>query len=99
MLRSFNYAAYAALLSYTSRRPEEVERLEPWARLWERSTSAAFRRAYSEVVAGKSLLPATEAGVAALLDAYLMDKALYELLYELDNRPTWVRIPLWGLLS
>jgi maltose alpha-D-glucosyltransferase/alpha-amylase len=99
MLRSFNYAAYAALLGYTARRPEEVERLEPWARLWEASTSAAFRRAYRDVMMGKDLLPTTEAGVTALLDAYLIDKALYELLYELDNRPTWVRIPLWGLLS
>jgi maltose alpha-D-glucosyltransferase/alpha-amylase len=98
MLRSFNYAAYAALLSYASRRPEEVERLEPWARLWERSTSAAFRRAYGEVMAKTDLLPGTEAGATALLDVYLIDKALYELLYELDNRPTWMRIPLWGLL-
>jgi maltose alpha-D-glucosyltransferase/alpha-amylase len=99
MLRSFSYAAYAALLGYTARRPEEVERLEPWARLWERSTSAEFRRAYGEGVAGSNLLPRTEAGVEALLQTYLVDKALYELLYELDNRPTWVRIPLWGLLS
>jgi len=99
MLRSFNYAAYAALLGYTARRPVEVERLEPWARLWEASTSAAFRRAYREAMVGKDLLPTTEGGVTALLDAYLIDKALYELLYELDNRPTWVRIPLWGLLS
>ena len=36
--------------------------------------------------------------VYAMLGVYLIDKALYELLYELDNRPTWVRIPLWGLL-
>ena len=99
MLRSFSYAAYAALLGYTARRPEEVERLEPWARLWERSTSASFRRAYREGVAGSDLLPATETGINALLESYLIDKALYELLYELDNRPTWVRIPLWGLLS
>jgi maltose alpha-D-glucosyltransferase/alpha-amylase len=99
MLRSFSYAAYAALLGYTARRPEEVDRLEPWARLWEGSTSAAFRRAYREAMAGSDLLPATEAGVTALLESYVIDKALYELLYELDNRPTWVRIPLWGLLS
>jgi maltose alpha-D-glucosyltransferase/alpha-amylase len=50
-------------------------------------------------MAGSDLLPATEAGVTALLESYVIDKALYELLYELDNRPTWVRIPLWGLLS
>jgi len=99
MLRSFSYAAYAALLGYTARRPEEVERLEPWARLWERSTSAEFRRAYREGMATSDLLPGLESGVDALLEGYLFDKALYELLYELENRPTWVRIPLWGLLS
>jgi len=99
MLRSFSYAAYAALLGYTARRPEEVERLEPWARLWERSTSIEFRRAYREGMAGSDLLPRTERGIDSLLETYLIDKALYELLYELDNRPTWVRIPLWGLLS
>jgi maltose alpha-D-glucosyltransferase/alpha-amylase len=49
-------------------------------------------------MAKTDLLPGTEAGATALLDVYLIDKALYELLYELDNRPTWMRIPLWGLL-
>ncbi|MGE5231770.1 MAG: maltose alpha-D-glucosyltransferase [Deltaproteobacteria bacterium] len=99
MLRSFSYAAYTGLLGYTARRPEESGRLEPWARLWETSTGGAFLTAYRETMAEAGLLPGSEEGIAWLLRAYLLDKALYELLYELHNRPGWVRIPLWGLLS
>ncbi|MGH7629772.1 MAG: putative maltokinase, partial [Gemmatimonadales bacterium] len=99
MVRSFSYAAYAALLGYTARHPEEVDRLEPWAHLWQRSTAAEFLRAYREAAGAGGFLPPTPAGVEALLRAYLVDKALYEFLYEMDNRPTWVRIPLWGLSS
>ncbi len=99
MLRSFGYAAWAALLAYTSRRPEGLEQLEPWARLWERSTSAAFLRAYFATMEGSAWLPADAAVLGTMLDAFLLDKALYELLYELNNRPAWVQIPLEGVLS
>ena len=99
MLRSFSYAAYAALLNYAARRPEAVDQLEPWARLWEQSTCAEFLRAYRETIAPGNLLPESPTEADSLLRAYLVDKALYELRYELDNRPNWVRIPLWGLSS
>jgi maltose alpha-D-glucosyltransferase / alpha-amylase len=99
MLRSFSYATYAALVSYSARRPEAVDQLEPWARLWERSTSMEFLRAYRETVAPGRLLPESPVEADALLQAYLVDKALNELRHELDNRPGWVRIPLWGLSS
>ena len=74
-------------------RGEGIARLEPWARLWERSTSAEFLRAYQGTA---DFLPPESRG---LLAAYGLDKALYELLYELNNRPAWVRIPLMGILS
>ena len=99
MLRSFSYAAYAALFSYAARRPEAVDQLKPWARLWERSTGAEFLRAYRETIAPGHLLPERPADLEALLQAYLVDKAMYELRYEFDTRPNWVRIPLWGLSS
>jgi maltose alpha-D-glucosyltransferase/alpha-amylase len=98
MLRSFSYAAYAALLNYNARRPEFFETLEPWARLWEQAVTAEFLREYHAVTAGSPLLPPAPAA-EALMEGYLLDKALYELGYELDNRPAWVRIPLWGILS
>jgi maltose alpha-D-glucosyltransferase/alpha-amylase len=99
MLRSFSYAAYAGLLAHTARRPDDLERLEAWANLWEEWSSAVFLKAYRETAGGASFLPADERQFQRLLDAYLLDKALYELLYELNNRPSWVRIPLRSILS
>ncbi|HYK63180.1 MAG TPA: maltose alpha-D-glucosyltransferase [Bryobacteraceae bacterium] len=99
MLRSFGYAAYSTLMNYTTRRPEDLTRLEPWAQLWERSSAAEFLRAYRETTRTAEILPAGKDAFRRLLDVYLLDKALYELRYELNNRPTWLRIPLMGLLS
>ncbi len=99
MLRSLSYAAYAGLINYTARRPEDLERLEPWARLWERSSGAEFLRAYRETARGAAFLPSEESDFRKLLYAHWLDKALYELSYELNNRPSWIRIPLMGILS
>ena len=99
MLRSFSYAAYATLINYTARRPEDLATLEPWARFWERSVSAEFLRAYRQAAHGADFLPADESDFQNLLDAFLLDKALYEVLYELNSRPAWVRIPLMGIMS
>jgi maltose alpha-D-glucosyltransferase/alpha-amylase len=99
MLRSLAYAAYAGLINYTARRPEDFEKLEPWARLWERSTAAEFLRAYRETASGAAFLPSDEESLRRLLATYWLDKVLYELSYELNNRPGWARIPLIGILS
>jgi len=99
MLRSLSYAAHGTLMNYTARRPEDLTRLEPWAQLWEQATSAEFLRAYRETAQGAEFLPADGGDCRTLLDAYLLDKALCELLSELNNRPSWVRIPLMGILS
>jgi len=99
MLRSFSYAAYAGLLNYDRRRPDYFETLEPWARLWEQSTAAEFLRAYRNVAGIEAFIPPDRLAFSKLLDAYLLDKALYELRYEMNTRPNWVRIPLWGILS
>ncbi len=99
MLRSFSYAAYVALTRYTSRRPEDFSQLESWARLWEVSASGEFLRAYREIVDGSPIVPASREGFDSLLAIYMLDKALYELVYELNNRPAWIRIPLHGILS
>ncbi|HXM42178.1 MAG TPA: maltose alpha-D-glucosyltransferase, partial [Bryobacteraceae bacterium] len=99
MLRSLGYAAYAGLIGYTARRPEDWESLEPWARLWERSTAAEFLRAYRSTAQGAAFLPSADGNFQKLLAIHLLDKALNELSYELNNRPPWVRIPLMGILS
>ena len=99
MLRSFSYAAFASLINYSSRRPEDVSRLEPWAQLWERSVAAEFLRAYREATHGAEFVPWEKPQFRKLLDVFLLDKALYEVFYELNNRPAWVRIPLLGILA
>lgn len=99
MLRSFNYAAWAELMKYSSRRPEDRVRLGPWARLWDQSVSAEFLHAYRETIRGSALLPSKESDIRSLLDLYLLEKAFYELLYELNSRPDWVKIPLMGITS
>jgi maltose alpha-D-glucosyltransferase/alpha-amylase len=86
-------------MNYTARRPEDLARLMPWAQLWERSVASAFLRAYRETAAGAAYLPADPGDFRQLLRAYLADKVLSELLYEMNNRPAWVRIPLEGILS
>ncbi len=100
MLRSFHYAAYAALLGQVpGARPEDFSTLEPWARFWYRAVSAAFLKGYLPAVASASLLPQAPAELGVLLDAYLLEKGIYEIGYELNNRPEWTQIPLKGLLE
>ena len=99
MLRSFNYAAYAGLFGQAATRPADFGRLEPWAHIWQTWASAAFLRGYFETAGEASFLPADFAQRDALLRLFMLDKALYELNYELNNRPDWVRIPLWGIFD
>jgi maltose alpha-D-glucosyltransferase / alpha-amylase len=97
MLRSFSYAAYAALFASSDGHADVFARLEPWARAWILWTSAAFQRGYLAAAGGAAFLPADPVQRASLLDLFLIEKALYELLYEQNSRPDWVRIPLQGL--
>jgi maltose alpha-D-glucosyltransferase/alpha-amylase len=99
MIRSLSYAAYSGLIAHTARRPDDWNSLEPWARLWERSMGAEFLRAYRNTAKDAPFLPSSDDGLRKLLAVFLLDKALYELSYELNNRPTWVRVPLMGILS
>ena len=99
MVRSFSYAALTALNAATQTRPEDLDRLTPWARLWEAEVTATFLRAYVAATEGTSLFPRDADDFEMLLRAFIVDKALYELAYELNNRPDWVHIPLIGLLN
>jgi maltose alpha-D-glucosyltransferase / alpha-amylase len=102
MLRSFHYAVYAALLDPRDAagvRALDRPALEPWASFWYQSVSAAFLREYLLTAGTGEFLPASEDHLVVLLDAYLVEKAVYELGYELNNRPEWARIPLHGLLE
>jgi maltose alpha-D-glucosyltransferase/alpha-amylase len=99
MLRSFDYAAYAGLFAFTQNRPDDFARLAPWAELWRQGVSAAFLRNYRATAWRAAFLPDKPEAFSALLDAFILNKAFYELVYELNNRPDWVRIPLQGILA
>jgi maltose alpha-D-glucosyltransferase / alpha-amylase len=101
MLRSFSYAAYSGLMRVLTRRPGDAEKLEPWARMWEQSVCSSFLHSYRLTMnaAGSMLVPMGAEAFEQLLEIYVLDKALYELMYELNNRPAWVRIPLAGILA
>jgi maltose alpha-D-glucosyltransferase / alpha-amylase len=98
MGRSFSYASLTALGAATKTRPEDYERLAPWAEFWEMWVSAAFLRAYLAAVQGAPFIPSNRTDLDLLLHTFIVDKAVYELAYELNNRPEWVHIPLSGLL-
>jgi maltose alpha-D-glucosyltransferase/alpha-amylase len=99
MLRSYHYAAYAGLFAFTKNHPDDLGRFVPWAESWFQGVSAAFLRAYRAAAKDAAFLPAEKTAFAELLDAFMLDKAFYELNYELNNRPDWVRIPLRGILT
>ena len=99
MMRSFNYAAYAALTRVSAERPSDLALLEPLAHAWERETRAAFLHGYHAAIIGFTSWPRSPQHGQALIDLFLVEKALYELRYELDNRPDWAYLPQAGLLE
>ncbi|MFW6115072.1 MAG: maltose alpha-D-glucosyltransferase [Thermodesulfobacteriota bacterium] len=100
MLRSFHYAAYVALQRLEQGgliRGEELAFLEPWAQFWHLWVGAFFLNSYLENALDGRLLPRNKEELEVLLDIYLLEKAVYEMGYELNNRPQWVKIPLQGI--
>jgi maltose alpha-D-glucosyltransferase/alpha-amylase len=100
MLRSFHYAVYTAWSDPSVGavvRAEDERRLEPWAQFWYRCVSATFLHAYLVTAEDAVFVPRSAAELAVMLGAYQLEKALYELEYELNNRPDWVHLPLRGL--
>jgi trehalose synthase-fused probable maltokinase len=101
MLRSFAYAARSGLAAAggTSDEATWTERLAPWAEHWEHQVQTAFLEGYLAETRerGAGFLPADREHLEAALGAFALDKAIYELRYELDHRPAWAWIPLEGL--
>jgi maltose alpha-D-glucosyltransferase/alpha-amylase len=96
MMRSFQYAAYSALWQ-PSMRPEDIPFLERWADLWYREISSMFLQSYLTTTAGAVFIPEDPSELQIFLKAYLLDKAVYEIGYELNHRPSWVVIPIRGI--
>ncbi|HEX8013315.1 MAG TPA: maltose alpha-D-glucosyltransferase [Casimicrobiaceae bacterium] len=98
MLRSFDYAMHAALFSFHTERPDVAAAVEAAGRQWQAQAVEAFVDGYDEVARASGLASA-RAEMKGLLELFVLEKAVYELKYEVDNRPDWVRIPLHGLLG
>jgi maltose alpha-D-glucosyltransferase/alpha-amylase len=100
MLRSFHYAAFAHLLEPADESHSTEKKFHestPWARSWYTWVASHFLRSYFEIAQSGSFLPSSREEISALLQVLLLDKAVYELGYELNNRPSWVGIPLAGI--
>jgi maltose alpha-D-glucosyltransferase/alpha-amylase len=97
MIRSFHYAALSTLMQMTQSGalgPLDFAVTEPWARLWHTWTSWAYLRSYLETAGSAPFAPAYREELGMLLNTFLLEKALYELGYELNNRPDWLHIPI-----
>ncbi|MDQ6684047.1 MAG: phosphotransferase, partial [Pseudomonadota bacterium] len=95
MLRSFDYARWSALRR-SANSAEEMQRFAPELHDWHAATREAFLAGYSRTLAPPAPAAALDTGLLALFE---IEKALYELRYELNNRVDWAPVPLQGLLA
>lgn len=101
MLQSFDYAANVGLRNEVESgmiRPENLPVMEQWAQFWCSWASKTFLHTYLEVASKESFLPKSQTELQVLLDAYLLERAVYDLGSLLNQRPDWVEIPLKRLL-
>ncbi|HEY9720032.1 MAG TPA: maltose alpha-D-glucosyltransferase [Trichormus sp.] len=99
MLRSFSYAAYASLFLFTHNRPDDYTRLLPWLKALEIWVSVSFLNGYLGAAHAHNFVPRDRDDFFRLLLPFVVDKAFYEIVYELDNRPDWIRVPINSLLD
>ena len=100
MLRSFHYAAFSFQLNSsdeTTASKIKNQNVSIWAEQWYACVADRFLSAYFENVGGASFIPPSHDELSALLRLHLLEKAVYELGYELNNRPAWIAIPLAGI--
>jgi maltose alpha-D-glucosyltransferase/alpha-amylase len=98
MLRSFAYARESALRS-VAHNEAEAARLAPLARAWDLESRGAFLAAYDAAAQGSPPLYGALKPGEGLLGLFELEKVLYELRYEIGNRPAWAGIPLQGILD
>jgi maltose alpha-D-glucosyltransferase/alpha-amylase len=101
MLRSLHYACYSALYGRLGgiAADQDPSVLEHWVRFWYRWAAGSFLGTYLRVAEGASFIPTSPADTKTLLNAFLLGKAVYELGYEANNRPEWIKIPIQGVLQ
>jgi len=98
MLRSFNYAAFTTLIRMTSEWSESSDLIAPLMREWEAEVTRVFLQAY-EIHVRDSGIYSDWRQARDLLELFVLEKSFYELRYELNNRPSWLPVPLKGILD
>lgn len=99
MLRSIDYAGWAALRERAERAEKDRTAVAPWIEAWCRIASAAFLGGWLGMADGAGILPSTKEARDVLLEFFLLEKCIYEIGYELDHRPEWLDIPVAGMLA
>ncbi len=97
MLRSFHYAVYSVYFQRSKVRPEDTDIMQQWIEPWFYFVSGAFLNAYRDAAEGHAFIPSDKEQLSILLNMFLLDKSIYEIEYELNNRPDWVIIPMQGI--
>jgi maltose alpha-D-glucosyltransferase/alpha-amylase len=99
MIRSFDYAAVAAVRQLAETRAAAEPRMTELAETWRQRAVDGFRAAYRKTMRGCTAFPASKRQARDLTAFFILEKAVYEVFYELANRPSWVDIPLQGILG
>jgi maltose alpha-D-glucosyltransferase/alpha-amylase len=94
MIRSFYYAAHSTVLLRSAKQGADVGYLRSWADLWYCYVAGTFLHAYMQSAAGADFVPKDEREFAVLFETFLWERAIYEIGYELNNRPEWLMIPV-----
>jgi maltose alpha-D-glucosyltransferase/alpha-amylase len=97
MLRSFSYAAASVLVTEHSQADVDQTEQAAWTSAWEQCARAAFLDGYASTTRDAPFVPQSAEMLQAALAVFELEKALYELNYELNNRPDWLPIPLRGI--
>ncbi|HWK89341.1 MAG TPA: hypothetical protein VNP72_05075, partial [Longimicrobium sp.] len=97
MLRSFNYAVRVAMSAFQTDDLRVKMSLERWAHAWEREARSLFLDAYVRTAQGSPIIPRDPDVLARALGVFELEKAVYELGYEVNNRPDWLWVPLEGI--
>jgi maltose alpha-D-glucosyltransferase / alpha-amylase len=98
LIRSIDYSATAALERALKTTPDEQGKLAAALGEWRDRSAATFLAAYHEIMTDARLWPADPQAAEQMLNFFLLEKAFYEIEYELAHRPEWLRVPLMGVL-
>ena len=97
MIRSFHYVAHTSVMKQGTIRAEDAPALNPWVELWYKYAAGTFLKSYLDTAKDALFVPKEKEELDILLKVFILEKAVYELGYELNSRPEWVIIPLKGI--